>query len=98
MMLSNTLIWLNNRTSWNVRVMPRSGVSYGCTIRRPTPSTMTIPLSMGSMPLRTLMSVDLPEPLGPMTQVICPFGMEMESSCNACTPPKLLLTPTVPRA
>ena len=44
------------------------------------------------------MSVDLPEPLGPMTQVICPRGMEMESSCKACTPPKFLLTPSVSSA
>ena len=98
MMLSHTLIWLNTRTSWNVRVMPSSGVSCGWTTCSPSPSTMTMPLSIGSIPLRMLISVDFPDPFGPMTHVICPRGMEIESRCSACTPPKFLLTPTVPRA
>ena len=98
MMLSQTLIWSNSRTSWKVRVMPWPGVSWACTTRRPTPSMMTMPPSRGNVPLSRLTRVDFPEPLGPTMLVMPPRGMAMESSSTARTSPKCFEILSVSRA
>ena len=98
MILSQTLTWSKSLTCWKVRVMPWSGVSWALTTRKPTPSMTTIPPSRGSIPLRRLMRVDLPEPLGPTTLVIPRRLMATESRSTALTPPNSLETSTVSRA
>ena len=97
MMLSQTLIWSNRRTSWKLRVMPWPGLSWARTTRRPAPSTMTRPPSRGRVPLSRLTSVDFPEPLGPTMLVMPLRGIEMERSSTARTTPKLFNRPRVSR-
>ncbi len=42
------------------------------------PWMITMPPSMGNVPLNTLISVDFPEPLGPMILVMPCLGMAMD--------------------
>ena len=45
----------------------------------PTVSMITMPSSMGSIPLSRLIKVDLPEPFGPTMQVIHSLKMDIDS-------------------
>src|SRR2546422_14521 len=78
--------------SWNTTEMPAARASRGppkCTL---CPSTRSSPSSCGCTPERILISVDLPAPLSPSTQVSSPPLTCIEMSRSAITLPKYLLT------
>ncbi len=70
-----------------MRLTPRRLSREG---RRPVtsrPLTRTLPRSGTSWPRMQLNSVDLPEPLGPITPRISPSRTSKETPRRACTPP-----------
>ncbi len=49
------------------------------------PATRTLPAVGVSSPASRCISVDLPEPDGPMTAVNCPVGTSSDTPRSACT-------------
>src|SRR6267143_3147372 len=78
--------------SWKTTEMPAARASRGPPKRTFFPSTRNSPSSCVCTPDRILISVDLPAPLSPSTQVTSPAWTSIEMSRNAITLPKYLLT------
>ena len=79
--------------SWNTVAMPASLASRGEQKRVGSPSTSSSPSSCWCTPERILISVDLPAPLSPSTQVTSPALTTVETSLSAMTFPKYLPMP-----
>ena len=56
------------------------------------PSSVMVPLSIGSSRLIARQSVDLPDPDGPITTTTSPLAMDRLMSFRTCNSPKCLLT------
>src|SRR5438093_7761645 len=61
-----------------------------------SPSIRISPASMGWMPARHLMSVDLPAPLSPTSAITSPLRTSKSTSVSACTEPKDFEIPRSP--
>lgn len=57
-----------------------------------TPSTMTVPACGFTMPVIALNMVLLPEPFGPITEMMRPGSSVSEASTKAVMPPKRTVT------
>src|SRR5436190_23197180 len=66
----------------------RRSPRFGC-----PPSTVTLPLAMGTSPRSTSSSVVLPEPFGPMTPTTAPTGTSKVPSDQIVRPPRATVTP-----
>jgi hypothetical protein len=74
--------------NWKMKPMWLRRRSVSCWSPIPVmsvPSMDTLPEVGRSRPARMCMSVDLPEPDGPMTAVSCPFTMSSETPFSAST-------------
>src|SRR5579859_2617236 len=72
--------------------MPAARASRGPASVTGTPSISTAPESGGNTPDRILISVDLPAPLSPRTQVTSPAFARSEISFSAIALPKYFTT------
>lgn len=69
---SSTENALKSLTTWKVRTTPARAIRWGVHPAMSVPPTQTSPSVMRSIPVRTLISVVLPEPFGPMSPRISP--------------------------
>jgi hypothetical protein len=78
--------------SWNTVAIPAPSASRGELNEACSPLTKNSPSVGWCTPLRILISVDLPAPLSPSTQVTVPGSTCREMSRSAITLPKLFPT------
>jgi len=83
---SSTVSSENSRTVWNVRPIPARATRWAFILVMSTPSMVTAPLVAGSSPVTTLISVVLPDPLGPMRPRISPVLTVKLTSSRAFRP------------
>src|SRR4051794_11697923 len=57
-----------------------------------TPSSVTVPPSGAIRPTMSRSSVDLPQPLGPISTVVRPGSTVSDVGCSTVTPPYFLVT------
>ena len=72
------------RGSWNTRPIERLRTCSGCFVTS-RPSSSILPAVGGNVPATALSSVDLPDPLEPMTVMNCPAGMSRSTPWSATT-------------
>src|SRR3954468_8994562 len=77
---------------WKVRTSPLRPRWCGCSPVISSSPRKIAPLSGGSMPVKRLMSVVLPPPLGPIRASRTPLGSSSAMSCATTSEPKLLLS------
>src|SRR5439155_10444336 len=87
-MLSITVILARVRVSWNVRTIPSRATRKAGRRASDRPSNSQRPRPARSKPVRTLKSVVLPAPFGPMRAVITPRWTSRYSTSTAARPPK----------
>ncbi len=85
--LRHTLISGTTARSWYTVAMPCSSASRGEANRTGLPWNSSSPASCWCAPASTLISVDLPAPLSPSTQVTCPGLTTVDTSRSATTLP-----------
>src|SRR6056297_1101031 len=91
MTFSSTLILAKGRGIWKVRPSPKLKSASGAKPVTSCPPRCTVPLVGLSMPVKTLKSVVLPAPFGPINPVIVPARMSNDTSLTARNSPKSLL-------
>ena len=87
-MFSSALSTGSRLKNWKTKpiLSRRSSVSLASSsVLRSTPSIVTLPEVGRSRPARQCISVDLPEPDGPMIAVKSPFGKSTETPSSAFT-------------
>jgi len=67
---------------WGMKAIPRGTFCSGSSRVMSFPSKRTVPLVGLMSPKMALRSVDFPEPLGPMMQMISPAAARMDAPCR----------------
>ena len=93
MTLSRTLMFLKIVVSWNVRTTPLRAAMCGARSEMRSPLNRTSPDVGRRNDEISLNSVDLPAPLGPITDRISLSRTEKETLLTATSPPKRLVRP-----
>src|SRR4029077_6865206 len=87
-MFCSTVSRRARRETWKLRPMPYAAIRSGRPRGARRSSRRTVPLSGSWMPETTLISVDLPEPLGPTIPTMLPGAAVMLTPPRARKPPK----------
>ncbi len=93
LMFSSTVWRCSGRECWNTMPTPARAIRYEGQPATSTPSSATEPASGRSMPITSFITVDLPEPLGPIKPRISPPRSSKPMSLTATSPPKRLVRP-----
>src|SRR5262245_14034421 len=94
---SKTVISGKMLVIWKVLASPRRLMSSGGSPVMSWPWKLTVPALGACSPAMTLNSVDLPAPLGPMTEKTSPCRTARLTSARAASAPKLLPSPDTSR-
>jgi hypothetical protein len=96
-MFSSTVWRCSGRECWNTMPTPIRAIS--CEGRRATstPLMRTEPASGRSIPMMSFITVDLPDPFGPISPRISPARTASAMSLTATRPPKRLVRPLTSR-
>ena len=92
MRFSATVMLRNGRGIWKLRAMPRRVRMCGCSRVMSSSRNVTVPGSVRNAPEMQLISVVLPEPLGPISPKRSPGRMSTLTLSSAVKPPKRLVS------
>ena len=93
LMFSSTVCRCSGRECWNTRPTPCRAMRWLGQPATSTPSIRTVPASGRSIPMMSFITVDLPEPLGPISPRISPGAMSSAMPPTATSPPNRLTSP-----
>src|SRR5271154_687397 len=97
LMFSSTVWRCNGRECWNTMPAPMRAILCDGQPATSTPPMRTEPASGCSIPIMSFITVDLPEPLGPIRPRILPACTPNAISLTATRPPKRLVRPETSR-
>ena len=96
-MFSSTVWRCSGRECWNTMPAPMRAILCDGQPATSTPLMRTEPASGRSMPMISFITVDLPEPFGPMSPKILPAPTLSVIALTATRPPKRLVRPSTSR-
>src|SRR5580700_2470329 len=97
LMFSSTVWRCSGRECWNTMPAPIRAIRCDGQPATSVPLMRTDPASGRSMPMMSFITVDLPEPFGPISPRIFPASMESDISLTATRPPNRLVRPLTSR-